>query len=337
MEPPVSDWQPGRWNAITDVPGIRVGHWTDRRGATGCTVIRCEAALSAAVDARGGAPGTRETDVLAGPNLVRTAHAICLSGGSAFGLAAATGVVRRLEEEAIGFDTAAGRVPIVPAAVIFDLAIGRAGARPGDEEGYVATARSRKGRVAEGSVGAGTGATVAKLLGNEGRLKGGVGTASIVGPRGIIVGALVVCNAVGNILDPGSGRLIAGPLAGGRVLGLAEVLARRGEAVDALVAPAAENTTLVVVATNAALPHDRLQRLAYQAHDGLARVINPCHTSGDGDVSFALSMGGVETQADDGLVAGILVVEAVARATMRSVLLAESLAGVPAASEFTVV
>ncbi|MCC7365896.1 MAG: P1 family peptidase [Dehalococcoidia bacterium] len=319
----MADWVPGPLDAITDVPGIRVGHWTNRRAATGCTVVRCETCTFAAVDARGGAPGTRETDVLNGANMVRKCHAILLTGGSAFGLGAATGVMRYLREQDTGLETAGGRVPIVSGAVIFDLAIGRGDAWPGDEEGYEAAKRAKRGRVEQGPVGAGTGATTAKLLGPERRLAGGLGTASLVGPRGLVVGALVVTNPVGNVYDPGSGHLLAGPRGDepGTMLDLPEVLERRGAlaAEAAAAAQAGQNTTLVVVATNAALPHEAVQRLAYHAQDGLARCIVPAHTFGDGDTAFAVAMGELAATPEDAIIAGTLATAAVERAIVRSV------------------
>jgi len=320
-------WQAAKRDAITDVPGIRVGHWTSRRDATGCTVILCETSTAAAVDVRGGAPGTRETDALAPANVVRRCHAVVFAGGSAFGLAAATGVMRWCRDHDIGFATTAGKVPIVSAAVLFDLATGRAGAFPGDAEGFAAAQSARGGVVAQGSVGAGTGATVAKLLGNAGKLKGGVGTASVAGPRGFIVGALVATNAAGHIFDPDTGALLAGPREpDGRMVPLAEAIDRRQVEMDAL----AENTTLVCVATNAALDHAAMQRIAFQAHDGMARAIVPCHTFADGDVAFALSMGTVPASADDAIVIGTMAVRAVERAIVKSILLAKPVAGVPA-------
>lgn len=322
-------WQAGPRDAITDVKGIRVGHWTDRRGATGCTVIRCETATAAAVDARGGAPGTRETDVLAGANLVRTCHGIVFAGGSAFGLAAATGVMRWFREQGVGFGTKMAKVPIVPAAVIYDLGAGSETAFPGEDAGYAAASRATGGRVAEGSVGAGTGATVAKLLGTDGRIKGGLGTSSLVGPHGIVVGAIAVTNAVGSIHDPDSGALIAGPRdADGRMAALPEVLARRTAQMDALLEPT--NTTLVAVATNATLEHHLLQRIAYQAHDGMARVIVPVHTFADGDIAFAISTGSLEVREADTLTVGAMAARAVEVAIVRSVRRAKSLAGIPA-------
>ena len=330
MNRDAAGWVIGPRDAITDVPGIRVGHWTDRRRATGCTAILCETATAAAADVRGGAPGTRETDVLNPANVVRRCHAIVFAGGSAFGLAAANGVMRFLSERNIGFETTVGTVPIVSSAIIFDLGVGDPRAFPTDDDGYTAAARARGGQVAQGSVGAGTGASVAKILGTDGRWKGGIGTASVAGPRGIIVGALAVTNAVGNIVDPDSGALVAAPRADGRMIPLPEVLDRRAAGMETLVANPAENTTLVVVATNAALAHHELQRIAYQAHDGLARTIVPCHTLADGDVSFAVATGALAPEPGDALVAGAMTVRAVERAILNSVRLAKPLGGVPA-------
>ncbi|MGE5594766.1 MAG: P1 family peptidase [Hyphomicrobiales bacterium] len=325
-------WESGPLDAITDVPGIRVGHWSDRRAVTGCTVVLCEQATAVAMDARGGAPGTRETDALNGANVVRTAHAIALCGGSAFGLAAATGVMRWLAEHNAGFETTAGRVPIVPAAVLFDRGIGKPDAYPGDAQGYEAARRAKRGKVEEGTIGAGTGATVAKLLGAERCLKGGVGTASIAGPREIVVGALAVTNAVGSVFDPDTGQLIAGPRGDepGEMVPLSEAMHRRTAQMDALI----ENTTLVVVATNVAFAHHELQRVAYQAQDGLARTIVPAHTFGDGDVAFAIAMGGREARRGDALTVGLMTVQAVERAIVRGVRAARGIAGVPSAAEW---
>ena len=324
-------WVAGKRDAITDIPGIRVGQWTHRRAATGCTVVLCETAACVAVDVRGGAPGTRETDLLAGPNLVRSCHAVLLTGGSAFGLAAADGVMKWLAEREIGFQTSTRKVPIVSAAVIYDLAIGRADLTPDAAAGYFAADHATGGKVAQGSVGAGTGATVAKMLGVEGALKGGVGSASLVGPRGIVVGAIVVNNAGGSLFDPETGGLVAGPRGeSGAMFGLAESVARRTERMDALL----EHTTLVCVATNAIVEHAALQRVTYLAHDGMARVIHPAHTLGDGDVAFAISMGQVEIQPQDVMSVGILAGKAVEIALLRSVRRAGTLAGIPSVADW---
>ena len=325
-------WRSGRYDAITDVPGIRVGHWTDKRGGTGCTVVLCETAVSAAVDARGGAPGTRETDVLASANLVRTCHAVLLTGGSAFGLAAADGVMRWLAEREIGFKTAARPVPIVPAAVLYDLGVGRAKAHPDSDAGYAAASRAKGGRVTQGCVGAGTGASVAKMLGGERSLKSGMGTASLLGPHGIIVGAIVANNAVGNVLDPSTGETIAGPRAdeAGTFVPLPEAMDQRTAKLDALL----QNTTLICVATNALLDHAQLQRVAYLAQDGLARVVLPAHTAADGDIAFAISMGTQKIPAYEATTVGLLANLAVERALVRSIRAAEGMHGLPSAAEW---
>jgi L-aminopeptidase/D-esterase-like protein len=323
-------WRTGPNDAITDVRGIRVGHWTDRRAATGCTVIRCDEATFVAADARGGAPGTREIDVLGQANIVRKAHAVVLTGGSAFGLASATGVVRYLSEQGVGFATTAVRVPIVSAAVLYDLGIGKPDAFPGDAEGYLAVRRAKSGRVEQGSVGAGTGATVAKLLGIEGAMKGGLGTASVAGPRGFVVGAVAAVNAVGAVTDPNTGRVLAGPRGkGGKFVPLAEVMERRTAQMDALL----ENTVLICVATNAALDHHQVQRLAIQAHDGLARTVFPAHTFGDGDVAFAIAMGKAPVSPDDPTVLGMMTVRAVERSVIAAVRHATGFGDIPSASD----
>lgn len=327
----VRDWVSGPRNAITDIPGIRVGHDTDRRGRTGCTVILCDGAPVVAADTRGGAPGTREIDVLASQNLVRTAHAIVLAGGSAFGLAAADGVMRWCAERGIGFPTAHRPIPIVPAAVLYDLSMGSPTAFPPAEAGYRAASAAKGGRVAEGSVGAGTGATVAKLLGIEHALKGGLGTASVAGPRGLVAGALVAVNAAGSIFDPDTGACVAGPRDGaGGFVPLSEAMHRRTPEMD----PLLENTTLICVATNATLDHHHAQRIAIQAHDGFARVVNPAHTFADGDTAFVIAMGQVEGRPEDALTVGILAARAVEQALLRAVRLARGTTRFPSAPEW---
>ena len=247
------------------------------------------------------------------------------------GLAAATGVMDLLAERNIGFGTPARKVPIVPAAVLYDLGLGKATAFPGEREGRLAAKGATGGAVAQGTVGAGTGATIAKMLGPERRLKGGIGTASASGPKGLLVGALVANNATGHAFDPETGALIAGPRddAGGFVP-LAEAMHRRTAQMDALL----QNTTLICVATNAAIDHHHLQRLAYQAHDGLARVIVPAHTFGDGDVAFAVTTGKTPVQPHDVHSLGILAARAVERALVKSVAAATGLHGVPSACEW---
>ncbi len=325
-------FRPGPRGAITDVPGVRVGHWTNRRAATGCTVVLCPRVTVAAVDVRGGAPGTRETDVLAAPNLVRRCDAVLLTGGSAFGLGAADGVMRWLRERGVGFPTKAGPVPIVSAGVVFDLGVGRADAWPTPEAGYAAAARARAGRVAEGSVGAGAGATVAKLAGPERAVKGGIGTASVAGPKGLIAGALVANNALGLVVDPQTGRLVAAPRgdAAGQFWDLETALLHRPREG----AFGRESTTLAVVATNAAIDHHVAQRLAAVAHDGIARSVVPAHTFADGDIAWVLATGEVPAEPEDVLILSAMVLLAVERAIIRSVTGARGLAGVPAAAEW---
>lgn len=316
------------YGAITDVPGIRVGHWTDHGAVTGCTVVLCEAGAVAGVDVRGSAPGTRETDLLRSGNLVERAHAVLLSGGSAFGLDAAGGVVRYLEDGGFGFEMPAGKVPIVPAAILFDLGVGRADVRPGAEQGYRACVDAGDGRVAEGSVGAGTGATVGKLLGPALATKGGLGTASLELGDGVIVAALAAANAIGDVVDPGTGRIMAGarhPEGGfadsGRLL-------REGWSGGE--SAAGTSTTLGVVATNAALTREQVSKVAQMAHDGVARAVRPCHTMFDGDAVFALSLG---EAVGDVTVVGSVAADVLAEAIVRAVTQATGLGGVPAAGE----
>lgn len=314
-----------RTGSLTDVAGLRVGHWTDPEGATGCTVVLCEEGAVAAVDVRGGAPATRETDLLRPENTVQRAHAILLSGGSAFGLAAADGVVRYLEERGVGFPTAAGPVPIVPAAAIFDLRVGRSDARPGPAGGYAACRQASTDRVEEGSVGAGTGATVGHLFGIAGATKGGVGTASRRLADGAVVGAVAVVNAFGDVLDPASGRVLAGARRPGerafvRTAEHIELLAQRRR-------PLGESTTLGIIATDARLDRPALLRVAQMAQDGLARAIEPAHTPLDGDIVFALSTG--QKGEGDPAIVGVVAAQVLAAAIVRAVLQAASLVGVP--------
>lgn len=320
-------------DSFADVPGLRVGHWTDPAAATGCTVILAPpGGVSASVSVRGGAPGTRETDVLQPGNTVQRVHAIVLTGGSAFGLSAAAGVMRYLEEQGIGFETRHGRVPIVTAAVLFDLGIGDAAVRPGENAGYAACLAATAAPV-EGSVGAGTGATVAKAAGIERALKGGIGSAAERLADGTMVAALAAVNAYGDIRDPDSRAIVAAPRPGpdGAVETALALLQRRGSR------PTAEftNTTLVVVATTAALCRDQLLRVAEMGHGGIARAIEPSHSPADGDVVFAIATG--EPAVSDGeadvLAIGALGARAVGRAIVRAVESATGLAGVPAVNE----
>ncbi len=318
--------------SITDVAGIKVGHYTDTKGVTGCTVILCEGGAVGGVDVRGSAPGTRETDLLRPGNLVQEAQAVLLSGGSAFGLNAAGGVMAYLEERGIGFPTRVARVPIVPAAILFDLGIGDPKARPGSEAGYKACLDAKAEAPDEGSVGAGTGATVAKALGMERAVKSGISTASLkVGS--VVVGAIVAVNAVGDILDYRRAVQLAGPRReDGKGFHRTMDILAQGRPVR--VAPAT-NTTIGVVATNAALTKEQANKVAQMAHDGLARSINPVHTMGDGDVLFALATGENKEEPNVTLI-GALAAEVVATAVVEAVLAARSLGGVPALHDLRV-
>jgi L-aminopeptidase/D-esterase-like protein len=313
---------------ITDVPGVRVGHETNMEAATGCTVVLCEPPAVGGVDVRGGAPATRETDLLRPLYLVERVNAVLLTGGSAFGLEAAAGVMRYLEERGQGFETGVARVPIVPAAAIFDLGLGSAQIRPDAAAGYRACEQAGGGPIAQGTVGAGTGATVAKLAGPQLAMKGGLGSASSLLADGTIVGALVVVNAAGNIVDPHSGAVIAG--------------ARGTEPPTAAGAPPANpfgNTTIAVVATSAALTKAGVNKVAQMAHNGLAQVIQPAHTMFDGDTVFALALGAEsERPIDPSLQAaqisliGATAAATLARAILKAIRSATPLHGVPAVS-----
>jgi len=315
------------YNAITDVPGIKVGHYTDKDAATGCTVILCETGAVAGVDVRGSAPGTRETDLLRPMNLVERVQAILLSGGSAFGLDAAGGVMRYLEERGLGQETMVARVPIVPAAVLFDLDTGSCKIRPGTEEGYKACLAATDKEVAEGCVGAGTGATVGKFLGINQATKSGLGTASRKICGDIIVAAIVAVNALGDVIDPKTGNILAGPRNEKNNGFLSTVELLTGGVNSGIKNLLPTNTTLGVVATNACLNKEQVNKLAQMAQDGLARAINPSHTMFDGDTVFALSLG---NKVGDLTTLGTAAAEMVADAIVRAVKQAETLAGIPA-------
>lgn len=315
---------------LTAVEGIRVGHHTLAERPTGCTVIVAEKGAVAGVDVRGSAPGTRETDLLNPINTVQQVHAIVLSGGSAYGLDAATGVMRYLEEKNIGFPIGGGVVPIVPAAILFDLGVGNGKIRPDARCGYEAARVASTDAVAEGSVGAGTGATVGKLAGRNGRsMKGGIGSASITLANGLTVAALVAVNAVGNVVDPRTGDTVAGALkTDGSGFVDIHALLRAPRAAGAEPAPL-QNTTLAVVATNATLTKLQATRVAQRAHDGYGRAIYPAHLSMDGDAIFAMATGtwtGTPDPDQIGTLAGDLVAEAIVRAVRA----ATSVAGIPA-------
>lgn len=317
-------------NSITDVQGIRVGHCTDAQNVTGCTVILAppEGAV-AGIDVRGMAPATRETDLLRPAHLVERAHAILLAGGSAFGLDAASGVMRFLEEHKIGFDAGVMRVPIVPAAALFDLAIGSARVRPDAASGYAACQAAKSGPIEEGSAGAGTGATVGHLLGPKFATKAGLGTCSQKIGKGIVVAALVVVNALGDVVDPESGAVIAGtrkPIVGGW-LGTGNAI--KGDLSQ--IALGLKNTTIGVVATNAQLTKEQVNIVAAMAHDGIARATRPSHTMFDGDTLFALATGRIK--GGDVTAIGHTASEVVAEAIVRGVRAAVGMGGVPAIRE----
>lgn len=308
---------------IALVQGLSVGHFTHSQRPTGCTVVLCPEGAVAGVDVRGAAPGTRETDLLHPSNLVQQVHGITLAGGSAWGLDAASGCMRWLEEQGAGLNVGVARIPLVPAAVLFDLPVGDARIRPDAAAGYAACQAAQPWqRPQEGSVGAGAGALVGKMFGLERAMQGGIGTASFT-VEGVTVAALIACNAVGDVYHPHNGTLLAGSRsADGRQLYGARDALLAGESPHPLLA--GSNTTIGVIATDARLSKAQAQRLATVGHDGLARAINPVHTMSDGDTLFALATG----QADGNI--GLmrlftLAAEAVAIATARAVLLARSL------------
>jgi len=272
---------------ITSIDGLFVGHWTDMQARTGCTVVLAPGGAVAGVDVRGAAPGTRETDLLRGYNAVERIHAVMLSGGSAYGLDAASGAMQYLEEQGIGFDTGAGKVPIVPAAVLFDLAVGSPNVRPGRREGYLACASASADAQLSGPIGAGAGATVGKAYGMQSAARSGLGSSLMELPGGVLLGALAAVNAVGDVYDHHTGQLLAAANVGGRMKPLAAMAA------DLSKTAPGTNTTLGVIATNAALTREEANKLASIAHDGYALAIRPVHTSMDGDTIFALSTGGI--------------------------------------------
>lgn len=335
-------------NTITDVNGLRVGHAQDEEALTGCTVILCEAGATPGVDQRGGAPGTRQIDALHPLRLVQQVHAVVLAGGSAFGLDAASGVVRYLEERGVGFDVGVARVPIVPAAILFDLGIGRSDVRPNATMGYQACLNASSAPPAEGNVGAGTGATSGKILGMAQAMKTGIGSASmaIPIPSGraaagnsdlLVVAAIAAVNPFGDIIDPTSGQIIAGtrtPAADpdGDSPFFADTLsimrARLGQPPPGFVN--ATNTVIGVVATNARLNKEQANKMAQMAHDGLARTICPAHTMVDGDTIFALATGTLDTPAPvDISTIGACAAEVFAQAVLRGVRAAQPAGGLP--------
>jgi L-aminopeptidase/D-esterase-like protein len=316
---------------ITRVPGIRVGHFTLPGGLTGCTVVLADGdGAVGGVAQRGGAPGTRETDLLDPLNLVERVNAIVLSGGSAFGLDAAQGVTKYLEEKNIGFKTSAGVVPIVPAAILFDLGFGGNKVRPTADCGYKAAGAATSGPVAEGNVGAGAGATVGKIGGGRMPMKSGLGSAAILLPNGLIVGAIVAVNAVGDVIDPFTGAVVAGARDSSGKLADARTVLRTGA--PTTTPRPGENTTIGVVATNAKLTKAQASRMALMADDGLARALFPSHTLGDGDTVFALATGSWNGNADVSNV-GALAADVMAEAIVRAAVMARRSGGLPAASD----
>jgi L-aminopeptidase/D-esterase-like protein len=315
-------------DSITDVPGIRVGHANDEKKARGATVVLCETAVSAGVDVRGGSPGTRETDCLDPANLVQAPHAFYLSGGSAFGLAGAGGVMRYLLENGVGFRVYNAIVPIVPGAVIIDLTIGDPRDYPNEEMGYEAC-RNASLNVAQGNVGAGTGATIGWAGDLSRRMKGGLGTAS-ARAGDVIVGAIVVVNCYGDVFDPDTRELLGGTLndAGDGFAGSFDLLKKSAEKPQ--VAGLTNHTTIGVVATNATLSKPMSKRMAMMAHDGYARAIVPSHMPIEGDSIFAVSMGQVESNIN---VVGALAAEATARAIANAIRNTKSAYGYPGYAE----
>src|SRR5579871_3117298 len=328
---PRRTWAMNTDGCITDVQGIKVGHFTETRRPTGCTALLFDNGATAGVDVRGAAPGTRETDLLNPVNTVQKVQAVLLSGGSAFGLDAATGVVRYLEEHGLGLRVGSIVVPIVPAAILFDLGVGDPKIRPTAESGYKACKAATSGKVEEGNVGAGAGATVGKMFGLKAAMKSGIGTASIrVGSTGVVVGALVAVNAAGDVFDSHTGRIIAGARqadGSGFLDSMAQIRAGRfGSLMEGA------NTSIGVVATNIALDKAQATKVAQMAHDGLARSTNPVHTPLDGDTIFAVATGTSSAKTNHGII-GALAADVLAQAVLRAVLSAHGIKDLPAARD----
>ena len=314
---------------LTAVPGLKVGHHTLTGRPTGCTVVLAEKGATAGVDVRGSAPGTRETDLLAPTASVEQVHAIVLSGGSAFGLDTASGVVKYLEQQGIGFKFGGAVIPIVPGAILFDLGVGDPAIRPTADCGFQAARAATDGPVAKGNVGAGAGATVGKMGGRERAMKGGIGSAAITLPNGLVVAALVAVNARGDIIDPATGQVVAGMRTeDGKSLADVRRRLKSGE-LDLPLPEPLQHTTLGIVATNASLTKTQATRIAQMAHDGFARAISPAHTSADGDAIFALATGVRSGPADLDTI-GTLAAEAMAEAIVRAVRAATGIPGYPA-------
>jgi len=314
--------------SITDIEGVKIGHAQDLAAATGCTVVIGEAGLTAGVDVRGGAPGTRETDLLDPVNLVEQIHAIILAGGSAFGLDAASGVMQYLEEKKIGLDVFVTKVPIVCGAVLFDLTIGDHKVRPDKEMGYQACLNANDTECAEGCVGAGTGATVGKILGMERCMKSGLGTYCIQ-TGDLKIGAIVAVNCLGDVIDPKPGETLAGVLDENkkRFLNSEEIMIKEfsGRKIEF-----SGNTTIGVIVTNAKLKKSEANKVASMAHNGYGRTMRPAHTMFDGDTIFAVATGRVDT---DVSVAGLLAARIMEQAVVRAVKRATPLCGLKCHSE----
>lgn len=321
-------------NTITDIPGIKVGHAQDLNGITGCTVILCEKGAIGGVDQRGGAPGTREIALLNPVNMVESVHAILLAGGSAFGLDAASGVMRFLEERGIGFQTGVAKVPIVPAAILFDLNIGDPKCRPDDNMGYQACIESTNQVVEQGCIGAGTGATVGKILGMKQAMKSGVGSASIALGNGIVIGAIIAVNALGDVIDPSTGEIMAGArniqLPSQKNLYLDTITFMRSKIGSSVFNFASKSNTVIgAVATNARFTKAQTTKLAQMAQNGIARAIRPANTMLDGDTIFALATGQKKANLD---IVGAYAAEVTQQAILNAVLNATSLGGIPSVS-----
>ena len=316
---------------LTAVPGIKVGHHTLTERPTGCTVILTEAGATAGVDVRGAAPGTRETDLLNPVNTVQQVHAIVLSGGSAFGLDAASGVMKYLDERNIGFKVGTMNVPIVPSAILMDLGVGgSAKIRPTADCGYAAAGAASSAPVTEGNIGAGAGATIGKTAGSGRAMKAGIGSAALVMSDGTIVAAMVAVNAVGDVIDPATGKVIAGVRTpDGKGLADARALLRSGAAAQSLTGA---NTTLGVIATNVVLTKTQATKVAQMAQDGYARAISPVHTPADGDTIFAIATG-AKTGNADVMRIGALAAEVMADAIVRAARQATGIPGYPAARD----
>ena len=326
-------------NSITDVPGIKVGHAQNLEAATGCTVILTEAGATGGVDQRGGAPGTRETDALRPMHLVEKVHGVILSGGSAFGLDAAGGVMKYLEEKKIGVNTGFAKVPIVPSAILFDLGIGNSNIRPDAQMGYEACQNATVDNSQQGNVGAGTGATVGKILGMKQAMKSGIGTASIGIGNGVVVGAIIAVNAFGDVISPTSGKILAGARAlqkGPLKIGNAGYFADTMQILKTLAGrsivglASRQNTVIGAIATNAVLTKNEANKVAQMAHNGLAMTIKPAHTMFDGDTIFALA---TNKRKIDVNIVGAFASEVVAQAIVNAVMAAHTILDFPSASD----